>query len=153
MDQNQLNKIKELAKRFFDKMTFDVDVNIKKPKEGPLAIKINAVDANVLIGKQGNTLISIQKVLGRIARKQTDSPIFVDLDINDYKQKKIEYLRELAAEKADTAALQGQEKILSPMPAYERRIVHLALGERSDVVTQSIGQGPDRRVVIKPATG
>jgi len=56
----------------------------------------------------------------------------------------------LAKEIADEVALTKKEKILPPMPAYERRIIHLELAQRPDVTTQSIGQEPERRVVIKP---
>ncbi|RLC39293.1 MAG: hypothetical protein DRH33_03225, partial [Candidatus Nealsonbacteria bacterium] len=72
------------------------------------------------------------------------------LDINQYKKNKIEYLNDLAKSTADEVALSKKEKILPPMPSYERRIIHLTLAEREDVQTESQGEEPERRVVIKP---
>jgi len=73
------------------------------------------------------------------------------LDINDYKKKKNEYLRELARSVADEVSLSKKEKILGPMPPYERRVIHMELAGRSDVVSESIGEGPERRVGVRPS--
>ncbi|PIR71473.1 MAG: hypothetical protein COU43_02475 [Candidatus Nealsonbacteria bacterium CG10_big_fil_rev_8_21_14_0_10_37_25] len=77
-------------------------------------------------------------------------PFFIDLDINGYKKKKLDYLKELARSLADEVALTKKEKNLPPMAAYERRIIHLELAGRSDVTTESIGEEPERRVVVRP---
>ena len=74
---------------------------------------------------------------------------YVDLDINGYKKKKIDYLKEMAKNAADEVSLMKQEKILPPMPAYERRIVHLELAERKDITTESIGREPERKIIIR----
>ncbi|MCD6402414.1 hypothetical protein J7L36_00985, partial [bacterium] len=75
---------------------------------------------------------------------------YINLDINKYKKKKTEYLKELANSVADQVALTKKEKVLPPMQAFERRIIHLELADRSDVTTESIGKEPERRVVVKP---
>ena len=72
------------------------------------------------------------------------------MDVNDYKKKKVEYLIELAHSVADEVSLTKKEKVLDSMQAYERRIIHLELADRSDVVTESIGQEPERRIVVRP---
>ena len=64
--------------------------------------------------------------------------------------KKAEYLKSSAQEFADEVALSGKEKALSPMSAYERRIVHMQLAGRKDVITESIGKEPERKIIIKP---
>ena len=74
----------------------------------------------------------------------------MNLDINDYKKKKVEYLKDFAKETADQIAMTGQEKTLPPMSSYERRIIHAELSQRTDVITESQGDGFDRHVVIKP---
>ncbi len=66
------------------------------------------------------------------------------------KRKKYEYLRELAKSVADEVALTKKEKQLAPMPAHERRIIHLELVGRTDIISESIGQEPERKIVIKP---
>lgn len=143
-------KLEKIVREFFAKMTFEVEIEIGEIKENTLTLSLETKEPQILIGEQGRTLAEIQKILGKLLRKKIGQQIFVDLDINQYKKKKIEYLKELAQGMADQVALQKQEKILSPMPAYERRIIHLALAEREDVRTESIGEEPERRVVIKP---
>ncbi|MFH1451313.1 MAG: R3H domain-containing nucleic acid-binding protein, partial [bacterium] len=75
----------------------------------------------------------------------------IDIDINNYKKGKADYLKEMAREVADEVSLTKKEKWLSPMPAYERRIVHMELSLRPGVVTESHGEGPERRIVVKPS--
>ena len=75
---------------------------------------------------------------------------YLNLDINGYKQSKIEYLKKTAGEIADEVSLTKEERILSPMSAYERRVIHTELSQREDIVTESQGEGMARRIVIKP---
>jgi len=75
---------------------------------------------------------------------------YLDLDINEYKKKKIEYLKSLAKDLADEVVFTKEEKVLFPMPAYERRIIHTELSQRADIITESRGEGYDRHVIIKP---
>ena len=77
---------------------------------------------------------------------------YIDLDIQNYKKKKAEYLKELARSLADEVSLTKKEKNLDPMPAYERRIIHLELAERKDISTESIGEEPERKIVIRPCS-
>jgi spoIIIJ-associated protein len=104
-----------------------------------------------LIGQNGQTLVEIQHLLKAILRRKIPEQFYIDLDINDYKKKKAEYLREMANSLADEVALTKKEKLLAPMPAHERRIIHLELTERNDVVTEGIGESAERRVIIRPA--
>jgi len=97
-------------------------------------------------------LAEVQRLLKVILKKQIipEEPFYVDLDINDYKKKKIEYLKEVARTTADEVTLTKKEKHLPPMSAFERRIIHLELASREDIITESIGLEPERKVVIGP---
>ena len=119
-------------------------------KESTLSIDIKVEDANILIGQNGETLFEIQYLLKSMLKRKSPDAAYVDLDINNYKKKKTEYLRELARASANDVSLSRRIKILSPMAAYERRIIHLELAAREDVVTESVGQGAGRKVIIKP---
>lgn len=142
-----LEKIKEEAISFFEKL--GVEVKLKKAKkEGEVVMLDFEVKDFESLG--GETLFEIQHLLKVILKKKIKENFYLDLDINDYKKKKIKYLEEMAKSLADEVALTKKEKILDPMPAYERRIIHLILAERPDVTTESIGKEPHRRVVIKP---
>jgi len=147
---SDINIIKKITKEFFEKMTFVVEIEVLPQKEKTLPINLKAIESQILIGERGQTLAEIQHLLKVILKRKIKEPFYIDLDINDYKKKKREYLKEMARSIADEVALTKKEKQLSPMPAYERRIIHLELAGRSDVTTESIGQEPERKVVIRP---
>jgi len=150
LNQGDLKKIKEIVEEFFKKMTFEVEIEILPQKDLTLPINLKLKEPQILIGEGGQTLFETQHLLKAILKRKISEPFFVDLDISGYKKKKIEYLKELAKSIADEVAITKKEKSLAPMPAYERRIIHLELAGRSDVTTESIGQEPERRVVIRP---
>lgn len=162
LSKKELEKIKEITKEFFDKTTLEVEIEISPPKETSsspeekaekiytLSINITAQEPQILIGERGQTLLDIQQLLNAILKKSIKENFFIDLDINDYKKRKIEYLKELARTVADEVSLAKKEKWLAAMPAYERRIIHLELSGRSDVTTESVGQEPERKIVIRP---
>jgi spoIIIJ-associated protein len=150
MNQQNLEEIKKITKDFFQKTTFEVEIDFLPPQGLTLPINLKTDDPQILIGEKGQTLIELQYLLKIILKRKISESFFVDLDINGYKKKKNEYLKELAKSAADEAALTKKEKSLAPMPAYERRIIHLELADRQDVTTESIGQEPERKVIIKP---
>ena len=78
-------------------------------------------------------------------------PVFYKLYYNEiFVKKKMEYLKEIARSAADEVAINKTEKELPPMPPYERRIIHMEIAERTDVKTESVGEEPERRIVISP---
>ena len=142
-------KIKNITEEFFQKASFDVEVNVSK-EENTFRIKLKSDEPQTLIGVNGQTLAEIQKLLRSVIKHSVLEEIFIDLDVNSYKQKKAEYLKGIALEAANEVFLSQKEKVLFPMSSYERRIVHMQLLNRSDVKTESIGEDPNRRIVIKP---
>jgi spoIIIJ-associated protein len=142
-------KIEKRIKEFFSKMGFEVETEISRIDK-TFKVNVKTKDYQELIGEKGKTLLEIQHLLNAIFKKEIGEEFFLDLDIEGYKEKKIKYLKELARSVADEVALTKKERILEPMPAYERRIIHLELASRPDVTTESIGKEPKRRVVIKP---
>lgn len=155
LSQNNLETIKKTTEEFLEKMTFEVAVDILPPEGQTVLFDIRTEDPQILIGERGETLTDIQHLLKLILRRKigaTEEPFYIDLDINDYKKKKIEYLKEVAKSAADEVLLTKKEKELPPMSSYERRIVHMELSEREDVVSESVGEEPERRIVVKPRT-
>lgn len=150
IEQKDINKIKDLATEFFEKMTMPVskiDVNYSEDNVG-LDVKLD--EPQILIGQGGQTLFEIQRLLKTILNKKLQNVFYLNLDINDYKKKKIEYLKDLARDLADQASLTKETKVLAPMSSYERRIIHAELSQRTDISTESQGDGFDRHIVIKP---
>lgn len=166
IEENDIEKIKDTAEEFFVKMTIPaVKINIKiitdedvfSNKEDFLDAKNDAIslsvfleEPQVLIGQGGRTLFEIQRILRMILNKKLQKTFYLDLDINEYKNKKTEYLKSLSKDLADQVILTKETKTLFPMPAYERRIVHRELSKRPDVVSESLGEGEDRHIIIKP---
>ncbi len=161
MKTQNLEEIKKIVSEFFQKMGFEVKIEIGLPKDLTLPINLTSDDSQLLIGEGGQTLLEIQHLLKAILKRRRQSfnvtslfgekeVFYIDLDINDYKKKKIKYLKDLAKSLADEVALTKKEKVLPPMPAYERRIIHLELAGRGDVTTQSTGKEPERKVIIRP---
>jgi len=157
LSQNNLETIKKTVKEFFNKTTFETEVYFLPERENTLPINVNTLEPQILIGDNGQTLNEIQYLLKLILRKKiiaqdrsVQEIFYIDLDINNYKKKKSDYLKEIARTAADEVSLMRQEKILPAMSAYDRRIIHLELANRSDVETQSLGEEPDRKIVVKP---
>ena len=153
IDLKDTKKIKEITEEFFQKTTIPARVEIRKDSQkdvDTVVIDVKIDTPEILIGEKGQTLIEIQRLLKIILNKKIEKSFYIDLDINDYKKKKIDYLKDLAKDLADEAVLTKEEKVLFPMSAYERRIIHLELAERADVTTESQGEGFERKVVIKP---
>ncbi len=149
---NNLEKIKKEIEEFFKKMTFEAEIQ-SLSKEGPtLTLSLKTEEPQILIGEKGETLLEIQHLLKLILRRKIniEEAFYVDLDISDYKKKKIAYLKEMARAFAEEVILTKKEKILPPMSSYERRIIHLELADNPNVTTESIGQEPERKVVISP---
>jgi len=150
-EQQHIKTAEKIVQDFFQKMTFPVTVRVSPiEEEGVLFLEISSDDAQVLIGQQGKTLMEIQQLLGRIIKKQLETMAHLDMDINRYKANKTRYLAEMAHAAADEVVLVGLEKVLEPMNAFERRIVHAELSQRGDVATESMGEEPSRMVVIRP---
>ena len=166
LDQNDIKKIKEATEEFFLKTTImpskiEVSLSAVKTDDKELSqiiednkdivvLNVKLDEPQILIGEKGQTLFEIQRLLKMVLNRNLQKIFYLNLDINDYKKKKIEYLKDMAKDLANEAALTKEEKILFPMPAYERRIIHAELSQRQDVITESRGGGFDRHVVIKP---
>lgn len=151
--KEQLQEIKKTAEEFFEKMGVWAQIEVEPTAENAVRVNAELEGPGLFIGQQGQDLLSIQHILRAMVRRKIQESFFLDLDINNYKKNKIAYLKELAREVADEVALTKKPKELPPMPAYERRIIHLELASLSYVTTESIGEGLDRRIVIKPTTG
>jgi spoIIIJ-associated protein len=113
----------------------------------PIALDIKGDDLGILIGRRGQTLSCLQYIVRLIIGNQMKAWVPIIVDVEGYKQRRYEALQALAGRMADQVKAKGVPFTLEPMPAYERRIVHLALAEHPDVTTQSTGEGEARKVV------
>src|SRR4030042_6586903 len=121
MDQKSFNIIKETAKEFFEKANFELELEFTPPVGETVSINIKTQDPQLLIGEGGQTLADLQHILKAVLRKKITEPFSISIDINEYRKRKEDYLKETARSLADEVALTKKEKELTPMPAYERR--------------------------------
>jgi len=145
-----LKKIQKEAENFFEKMEEKIEIEEIYFKEGVIFLNLKSKDGQILIGEKGRTLFCLQHLLKKVLIKKTGGIFYLDLDINGYKKKKADYLRDLAKNLADEVALTKKEREFLPMLPYERRIIHLEIAKRKDVSSYSVGEGVERRVVIEP---
>jgi len=161
IDSSDLQKIKEVTGDFLQNMTITdviIEVDLTAPEHQAtnqniidvVSVDIQLQEPQVLIGQNGQTLFDVQRLLKMIINKKLGKIMYVELDINNYKSKKVEYLKNLARTSADQVALTRQKEVLSPMPSYERRLIHAELSGRTDVTTQSQGEGESRHIVVSP---
>lgn len=142
--------IKKIVEEFLKKGGFNAEASVSFPEEGTARIDLRTDEPKTLVGEAGQTLADFQRLIKLIVRREIPEISYVDLDVNNYKKKKAEYLKELANSTADDAVIVKKERELPPMPAYERRVIHMELSKREDVKTESSGEGKDRKIVIKP---
>lgn len=119
--------------------------------DGDLKVKIEEIsseDKGILIGKRGNTLDSIQYLVGLTVNKGKEDYIRVAMDVEDYREKREETLKQLALRMAEKAKKTRRSIKLEPMNPYERRTIHSALQGVQGISTYSEGAEPYRRVVI-----
>ena len=107
-------------------------------------------DARMLIGEHGNNLAALEHIIRRIIAKKQGIEAHFTLDINDYRMKRLEDLKQDVKSAAHAVRIYKKPVPLRPMSSFERRIVHLLLAEYPDIATESVGVDAERRVVIKP---
>lgn len=141
-------KLEEILKNIFSITEEEVSYTIEK-KDNQINLIIKGEEMAHLIGYKGKTIEAFQSLLNSILQREDEEFAKVFVEINDYKKKKEEKLRRLANKMAANCVKFRRPIRLEPMSAYERLIIHRELADRRDVETESIGEEPRRRVVIK----
>lgn len=122
-------------------------------KDGVLELTVNCNDYGIIIGRRGETLDSLQYLTGLAVKKASGKYIRVAINVGDYREKRIETLKNIARKHADYVARTGRRYTFEPMNPYERRIIHTTVQEIEGVESMSVGQGQDRKVVLQPTGG
>ena len=116
----------------------------------PVVFDVKGDGLGILIGRRGQTLACLQYIVRLIVSHQMKASAFIVIDVNGYKQHRYQSLKALANRIAEEVEASGESFALEPMPAYERRIIHIALTDHAGVTTESTGIGEARKVVILP---
>lgn len=148
---------KEVLETILKALGLPTTVNIKSPStygmtDGQVScvLDIQGEDLGILIGRRGKTLFSLQYLVNLILSKRLRSRVKVFVDVEGYRLRRQASLKALALRMADQVRATRMGITLEAMPPHERRIVHLALQDNAYVVTESIGEGDNRKVNITP---
>lgn len=148
---DEVNQAEENIKTFMDEILKELPEDTTyKVSNDEIGIKVEMSNKNLgfLIGYRGETLYAFQNILSAIAGKGIDKKVRVILDIEGYKEKREKTLEELAEKVAKTVIRTRRSIKLEPMQAYERKIIHSKLQGNNKVKTESVGEEPNRRIII-----
>lgn len=149
-----VNGPEEKAREFIDKILNKMNIKAEYTvsfENNVLKLDITEVDEDdkgIIIGKRGNTLDELQFLLSLIINKKREAYVKTVLNIQDYREKREETLKNLARRTAERCRYYKRKVKLEPMNPYERRVIHSTLQEERDIVTYSEGNDPFRKVVV-----
>ncbi|MFH0906859.1 MAG: R3H domain-containing nucleic acid-binding protein [bacterium] len=142
--------IKQTITKLLETMGFNGEVFVDDSDKDNILANIQTDQAGFLIGQAGANLEALQYIVRAMVSKKNGASVQFLLDVNDYQKNNIELLKGLARNIAEEALLKRIAVTLQPMPAYKRRIIHTALMSYPEISTESIGDEPERRIVVKP---
>jgi spoIIIJ-associated protein len=139
--------VEKLVKPIVD--TPEIEIEIEDKERVKVTI-LGEENSGLLIGREGQTLASIQYLVNRIMAKKVSDPLRIQIDTGDYRERQDDNLRQLALHLADKASSLGRAQSTKPLSSYHRRVVHMTLQDNEAVSTKSKGEGPLKRVLILP---
>lgn len=142
----------EVVEQLLEKMGVKAQVSARR-QEGAIAVDISGRDLGMLIGWRGETLRALQTVTNLLMSKHLEPEQRVIVDVERYRQRREHTVREIAYRAARQVKVTGDPITLDAMQPFERRAIHLALESDPEVMTVSIGEEPERRVVVGPRRG
>ncbi len=141
--------IKASAEELLSNMDIPAAVLVTPSPEEVFLVNVETEESGLLIGYHGETLSAFQLILGQIVTKKVGEWVRIVVEVGDYRAKREEQLSQMALSYADQVVQTGQPIALPSLPPIERRIIHMALQDHPDVVTESEGEGNMRRLIIK----
>ena len=136
-----------VLRELLEMMRIEAEVAIAEG-DGEAGLDVQGEELGALIGRGGENLVALQQLVSAITSKKVGRSVHVAIDIEGYRRRREEQLRELAQRVAARVRSSGTAVTLEPMLAYERRVVHLAVQGQAGLRTESVGIEPNRRVVI-----
>ena len=141
--------LQKLVKDLFDKLGIEEDFEVSEDDE-TVDVVISSDEPGLLIGHHGDTLDSLQLVLSLMLAKKLGEFKRVSVEIGDYKKNRSDYLKNLAEQTKERAISESREIMLPNLKSWERREVHMYLAEDPEVISESVGEGRDRTLMVRP---
>ncbi|MBI2621242.1 MAG: KH domain-containing protein [Candidatus Levybacteria bacterium] len=139
----------ELIKELFDHLGIKESFEVTENDES-IDLVISSDEPGLIIGRHGDTLDSLQLIISLMLAKKLGEFKRVSIEVGDYKKNRSDYLKNLAAQTKERVVRERQEVYLPNLKSWERREVHLYLQDDPDVVSESVGEGKERTLVVKP---
>lgn len=139
----------KVIKNLFEKLGITESFEITESEES-IDVSISSDDPGMIIGHHGDTLDSLQLILSLLIAKELGEFKRVSLEVGDYKRNRADYLRNLAEQTKQRALAEGREVPLPALKPWERREVHLYLADDQEVISESLGEGKERTLVVRP---
>ncbi len=155
-DEVVLHVARETVEELLEKMKVRAEVSTNfgetdpHRNRRPIFVDIYGNDLSILIGRRAETLNALQYIATLIVSKELGQAVTLVIDVEGYRTRREQQIRKLARRMADQAIKTGRRQVLEPMPANERRFVHLELKDNPKVTTESFGEEPRRKVTITP---
>ena len=155
-DQKSLKVTQEVAEELLDRMHVKAQISSKfiEPEdendERLVLVDIQGNDLSILLGRRSETLNALQYITSLVVSKELNRWVPMMIDVQGYRARRERQLRQLGRRMAQQAVETGKRQILEPMPANERRVIHLELRNHPQVTTESTGDEPFRKVTIIP---
>ena len=140
--------IKDTINEIIKKMHAEANLEVRR-RENNISVTIFSDNNSILIGKNGKNVAALQLLIRQMVNSKLNTPLGIIIDVGNYKEKRAKNIEYLAKKLAREAYKTKTEVTMDSMNSYERRIVHEALAEDKYVYTESIGEEPNRKVVIK----
>lgn len=152
--EEKINLVEDTIKELARRAGVSVQVEVEESMALGLVFNLASPDSHFLIGRQGSHLHAFQVLVQALVAKQlreNGEPFYYTIDVDDYKRKRDWYLKQSAQKAAEQVKRTGRAVSLEPMANYDRRLIHVYLQENHpDVISESIGRDPHRKLVIKP---
>ncbi|TMF12681.1 MAG: protein jag [Chloroflexi bacterium] len=157
LDAEEVQYAHQFLRELLILMDISADVSVREPEtpadglgRATAVLDVEGDDLGLLIGRRGTTLSALQYLINVLVTRKLGSRVLVTVDVEAYHRRREDTLRGLARRMADRVRQSRRPMTLEPMPAAERRIIHIALADDASVITASTGFGEDRKVVIRP---
>ena len=144
-----INYLKDNIKEITSLMNIEANLEVKR-RDKNINITIFSNNNSILIGKNGKTIAALQNIIRQIVSQEINDEYKIIIDVENYKERKLHTIEKIAKQVAREVAKTKVESKLESMNSYERRAVHNILANNKYVYTESIGEEPNRCVVIKP---
>jgi len=151
-EEDASSQVTGILDRLLDLMGVEGKIEVLSA-ELPLQLNVKGDDLGILIGRRGQTLAALEYVTKLMVVQRLKTWLPLTVDVAGYKKHRRDSLEKLAVYLAEQVKSRRRALPMEPMPADERRIIHLALADHPDVRTESIGEGENRKVVISPREG